>query len=643
MSATSGTDARLVFIAWHGADWRSIHPLVDAGLMPNLNALMERGVAGNLKPSGPAVPALLWNSISTGKSADEHGVLSGFEPDPLTGSVRPAGNSARRVKALWNIAMQSGLITHLVGWSGSHPAEKLNGSCVTPDFVRPLGRYDRPWPVPSRTMWPERLKQELAELRFHVGELTAEDLRPFIPRLDEIDQEADRRVVAFADTLAQTISTHAIATWLMEHEPWNVMTIGWNGLQRACQLFMRYAPPQMPAVSADECARYGEVVRAIYCYYDALLGRVMQLADPEATIAIVSAAGFRTGDERPISAALQKVPMAWYRPYGLFCLAGPQIVSDELVHGVTMYDVVPTLLHALKLPAGSDMPGRVIAEAFRESREESRIPSWEEVPGECGMEPRAASGMEEIAAANMNELRALGYTDSRADEALARVKRDRIYNAALVHLSRQRFAEARAALLQLDRDNEDGNLALFMAYCHYRCRDFSSCKHALQRAPREGLGAAYVKVLESYVASAEGNTTLAASAIAAAERIGFDRPVLQWIAGSMYACLGKLGRAEEALRTAVNLDPSFEPAHALLARVLAARGKTDEATQTALDGLSIDYSAASSHSAFGIALAQSGQADAALKAFEASLTFDPHLQEAIAWQTELKERVRASA
>lgn len=609
--------------------------------MPNLAALIEGGVAGNLKPSGPAVPALLWNSISTGKSADEHGVLSGVEPHPLTGGIRPVGNGTRRVKALWNIAMQSGLVTHLVGWSGSHPAEKLNGSCVTPDFVQPLGRYDRPWPVPARTMWPERLTRELADLRFHVGELTAEDLRPFIPRLDEIDQESDRRVIAFADTLAQTISTHAIATWLMEHEPWNLMMIGWNGLQRACQLFTRYAPPQLPSVSADDCARYGEVVRAMYCYYDALLGRIMQLAGSEATIAIVSAAGFRTGDERPISAALQKVPMAWYRPYGLFCLAGPQIVPDELVHGVTMYDVVPTMLHALRLPPAADMPGRLIAEAFRESPKESRIPSWEDVPGECGMEPTPASDIEESAAASLNELRAQGYADSRADQALARIERERIYNTALVHLSRQRFADARSALLKFDQENEDASLALFLAYCHYRCGDFACCKFTLQRAPREGLGAAYVKVLESYVAAAEGNTSLASSTIAAAERIGFDRPVLQWIAGSMFARLGKLGRAEEALRTAVTLDPSFEPAHALLARVLAVRGKTDEATQTALDGLSLDYSAASSHSALGIALAQSGQEDAALKAFEASLTFDPHLQEAIAWQTELRERVRA--
>ena len=54
-----------------------------------------------------------------------------------------------------------------------------------------------------------------------------ENLRALIPRLREIDQQRDRRVIALADALAKTLSTHAISTWLMEHEPWNLMMIGW--------------------------------------------------------------------------------------------------------------------------------------------------------------------------------------------------------------------------------------------------------------------------------------------------------------------------------------------------------------------------------------------------------------------------------
>src|SRR5579885_214850 len=122
---------KLVVIGWHGGNWKTLHPLIDAGLMPHFAALVERGVAGNLASIGPSIPALLWTSIATGKSADEHGILTALEPDPLSGSVRESSSRSRQTKATWNIAMQAGRIVHSVGWTASHPAEPLNGSCVT--------------------------------------------------------------------------------------------------------------------------------------------------------------------------------------------------------------------------------------------------------------------------------------------------------------------------------------------------------------------------------------------------------------------------------------------------------------------------------------------------------------------------------
>jgi tetratricopeptide (TPR) repeat protein len=165
----------------------------------------------------------------------------------------------------------------------------------------------------------------------------------------------------------------------------------------------------------------------------------------------------------------------------------------------------------------------------------------------------------------------------------------------------------------------------------------------LRKVPAEGLIAAYAKVLESHVAAAQGNTQKAISAIAAAERVAHDRPVVNWMVGCMYVHLGQLGRAEEVLRAAIAIDPSFEQAHALLARVLSVRGKAAEAAEAALHGLSIDYSSASMHSALGIALSQSGDDEGALKAFETSLAFDPQLSEAAVWTAELTNRERKSA
>ncbi len=632
--------AKLVLIGWHGADWRSIHPLVDAGLMPNLRALIERGVAGNLRPSGPSVPAMLWASISTGKSADEHGLLSAVECDPLTGGTRPSGSKSRRVKALWNIAMQTGLQSHVVGWSGTHPAENLNGSCITPAFIEPLGRYGAPWPIFPASISSERLAREVAELRVHPGDLAGEDLVPFIPKLHEIDQKSDRRVIAFADTLARTVSTHAISTWLMEHEPWNLMVIGWSGLQRACQQFMRYAPPQMAGIPAADCERYGNIVRGMYCYHDMLLGRIVELAGPDATIAIVSAAGFRSAEERPVSKVLQDRSEAWYRPYGVFCMAGPQTAQDELLHNVTMYDVVPTALHALGIAAGADMPGRVLTEAFHDSAPTERIPSWDREAGDCGM--HAPANDDEATAAAMAELRNLGYADPATNETANRLERERQYNASLVHFSRARYAEARTALASLQTTETEPHITLMLAYSCYRSGDLEAASITLRDVPRENSLSANARLLESFIALAQDNPRKAANDVAIAERIGFDRPVLLLVAASMYMRLGQLSRAETTLRMAIELDPSFDKAHALLARLLAMRGEMKDAASAARAGLSVEYGSASLHSALGMALAKNDP-DGALQAFETALLFEPQMAEAVTWSAALESRRQKTA
>src|ERR1700691_4057506 len=101
--------SKVVAIGWHGASWKTLSPLVDAGLLPNLNSLIQRGVVAYVNAIGLSIPSIVWTSIDTGKLGSEHGILSAFETDSRSGRARLASCSGRKVKALWNIAIQSGL------------------------------------------------------------------------------------------------------------------------------------------------------------------------------------------------------------------------------------------------------------------------------------------------------------------------------------------------------------------------------------------------------------------------------------------------------------------------------------------------------------------------------------------------------
>ena len=60
---------RVLLIGWDAADWKIINPLMDAGLMPTLNALVNKSVIGNLATLDPPLSPMLWTSIATGKGS----------------------------------------------------------------------------------------------------------------------------------------------------------------------------------------------------------------------------------------------------------------------------------------------------------------------------------------------------------------------------------------------------------------------------------------------------------------------------------------------------------------------------------------------------------------------------------------------
>src|ERR1700722_9053441 len=267
---------KVIVIGWHGASWRNLHPLVDAGELPNLKSLIDRGVIGNVKPAGFSLPPISWTTIATGKLADQHGILGAFEYDPLSGRGRLSGSSSHHTKALWNISMQNGLKTHVAGWVSTFPAEPLNGSCVTNEFVLPAGIAPKPWRVMPRSIHPPEFEAEAASLRLHPTEMSPADLGPFIEAASEINNIEDIRPIQLCDIRAREIIMHAIVSSILEKQPWNLLMIGWHAFDRACHRFMRYSEPRMEGVSDYEHHHYRGVTDAVLRFEDMCLGRLIQ-------------------------------------------------------------------------------------------------------------------------------------------------------------------------------------------------------------------------------------------------------------------------------------------------------------------------------------------------------------------------------
>ncbi len=614
--------------------------------MPHLRRLIERGVIGNLRPAGSAVPAIAWTSLITGRHADDHGVLSGLTVDPCTGVVRPASSTARRVKAVWNIAMQgsaqrSGLTPQVVAWCAGHPVEPLSGACVAEEFCVPQAPPGRPWPVPPQSVSPESLIPELAPLRFHGGELSGVDLRPFIPKLAEIDQQQDDRVIAVADTLARAIGVHAVATHLLEHHPWDLACIGWSALERACFRFVPYTAPRLPFVSEDDFAKYSAVVNGMYSFHDMMLGRIVQLAGPDAVIAIVSPSGFRVGGERPLHERWRQKPGAWIRPSGMFCFSGPGLRRDESIHGASVLDIAPTILALLGLPAAEDMPGRVLTEAFEGIVQKARVASWEKVAGDSGMHRFEDDAEHRAGAAAVAELEALGYREP--EHYLANrlgVDREKTTNLTLVHLARGRYAEAQIGFEELAGTAAAGSpetrrFTLWAAHCALLARDHAGCRKILTKAGRAGPLGAIAMLIEAQM---ETDPVKILEAARRAQKLGAEISFVQFLCGMLCMRLKRWDEAEAPLRRAIAINPLFRPAHDLLARLLLVRGNTEDARRAAEAALQIDTGSAFAQFTLAMTLVASGEESLALQAFERAADSDAGPAESREWAEKLRFR-----
>src|SRR6266446_3791815 len=332
MSDLSGNSGKrkVLLIGWDAADWEVITPLLEEGLMPALDALINRGVMGNLATVQPILSPMLWNSIATGKFADKHGIHGFIEPDPINGGARPYTSLSRKCKALWNIFTQSGLRSNVVGWWASHPAEPINGTVVTNAFGGVKFDPERGWMIPPGTVHPEEKGAFLARFRVFPSELTEAHILPFIPSAAKIDQQSDRNLSTFAKVLSDAASIHAVTTALMETEPWDFTAVYYDAIDHFSHAFMAYHPPRLDWIEEEKFELYKDVVHGSYRYHDMMLERLLQLAGLETTVILCSDHGFESGRQRPRGIPREPAgPAIWHRPYGILVMAGPGIKREE--------------------------------------------------------------------------------------------------------------------------------------------------------------------------------------------------------------------------------------------------------------------------------------------------------------------------
>lgn len=688
----SGNSRRVLLIGWDAADWRVIHPLMDAGKMPAVRALVEGGVSGNITTLQPMYSPMLWTSIATGKRPFKHGVHGFTEPTPDGVAVRPVSNLSRTCKAVWNVLNQEGLRSIVVGWWPSHPAEPIGGVMVSNHFHTAVAPPDQPWPIAPGAVHPPRLAEILAPLRVNPNELGPEEILPFIPKAAEIDQEKDRRLGSCAKILAECTSVHAAATWLLENEPWDFAAIYYDAIDHFSHGFMRYHPPRRDFIPERDFALYSGVIQAAYRYHDLMLRALLRHAGPETTVILMSDHGFHPDHLRPKGIPLEPAgPAVEHRELGIFAMRGPGIRRDELIHGASLLDITPTVLTCFGLPIGQDMDGKPLTVGFETPPEIQTIPSWEDVPGDDGRHPEGLQLDPEAAREALEQLIALGYVErppANAQEAVERTIREQKYNLARAYMDASRHADAAALLEPLfAQEPAEFRFGAQLALCYRalartgdmrrvldacrtgriddakRARDELRAKIEKLKAPppdaappegdarsrlrraiealpeneRRELGRLRARArlsrlpldyLEGLLHLDEGHPDEAAACLARAEAADPSLPGVHVQLGEARLRLRQPDHAERSFQRALELDPESAHAFAGLARAHLQRRQSYQAASAALRSIGLLYQNPMAHYSLGVALWRLRRFQHAVTSLEVAIALNPNFAQA---------------
>jgi len=295
VTETNRVRTKVLLVGWDSADWKVINPLMDTGLMPQLARMCELGVMGNLATLRPILSPMLWTSIATGKRAYDHGVLGFTDVDPVTGQVRPVTAATRTCKAVWNILAERGFTSHVVSWFATHGEQIPGGMVVSNLFQTPPAGPGQPWPPPPQgTIWPDEHAEELTELRVSPEEIEPGLIELFAPQWRKIGQSKDSRLSQLRIHLAETLSVHNAATWILEHQEWDFLAVYYRAIDEIAHHFMPFHPPRLDGVPEDQFEAYKDVVNGSYRFHDLLLSRLIHLAGPDAHVILPTMASTAT-------------------------------------------------------------------------------------------------------------------------------------------------------------------------------------------------------------------------------------------------------------------------------------------------------------------------------------------------------------
>ena len=118
---------KLIVVGLDAATFDVIDPLVEAGDLPNLGGLLQRGARGTLRSTTHPLTPLAWTTMVSGVNAGRHGIWDFSERDSGGYGLQVVNGSHSRAPAFWTRLSQAGRRVGVVNVPFTWPAPEVNG------------------------------------------------------------------------------------------------------------------------------------------------------------------------------------------------------------------------------------------------------------------------------------------------------------------------------------------------------------------------------------------------------------------------------------------------------------------------------------------------------------------------------------
>ncbi|MFN2226802.1 MAG: alkaline phosphatase family protein [Anaerolineae bacterium] len=256
---------KIVVIGLDGVPLSLIQRWAEADYLPNLQRLMARGAVGPLRSTVPPTSGPSWSSFVTGMNPGKTGIYDFLYRREGTYHFPPVNASLRGGKTVWRYLDEAGYRVGVLNLPMSYPVEKINGFIVS-GWMTPYAADDFTHPPELAA----ELEREIGNYRIYPTETFAENRR-------------ESFLQASYDLLEMRTRT---ALYLARTREWDVLATVFFDTDRILHQLWHYLTPDHPWRTDREDKE--PVVRDYFVKVDDSIGRLLELADDETLVLVLS-------------------------------------------------------------------------------------------------------------------------------------------------------------------------------------------------------------------------------------------------------------------------------------------------------------------------------------------------------------------